>query len=267
MLHEVSIVLRKSLDPAKLVLDAMLGFYAPHSNQGDVEYDKKIIRRSCILLLDELKKASPVINSHVKEEAMNLACEWRVKMNVADEEGLEVMAFLKLLAAYELASSFNAMEVQHLLDVLEQRRRATGLHQDLGNAEKSPVPEGIAVQDGRVFQLNSNEHLNGHYLTGNQVLDALKIPSDPAKLVLDTIQFSLKEGNGEIVFGGNVCLLSWLMRVFPKISPHVKEVAMKLAGQLKANVRANGENSLGVLALLQLTAIYGLSTLFMKMKF
>lgn len=136
--HEVSNALRSSSDPAKLVLDGMQGFYPPNLGQQDFKYDADIIRRSCILLLDELKKLSPVISYHVKEESMKMASEWREKMSVANKDCLEVLGFLKFVATYDIGSSFNANELQMLLDIVSQHCQTSELRQALGIVETVP---------------------------------------------------------------------------------------------------------------------------------
>ncbi|KAJ6682903.1 FRIGIDA-LIKE PROTEIN [Salix koriyanagi] len=65
MKNEVSIALRLSSDPAKLVLDAMEGFYPPHLREGDVEFKEVVVKRSCNLLLEQLMKISPTIKPHM----------------------------------------------------------------------------------------------------------------------------------------------------------------------------------------------------------
>ncbi|XP_039056928.1 FRIGIDA-like protein 5 [Hibiscus syriacus] len=69
---EVVMSLQRSADPAKLVLEAMEGFYPPHLCKGDREFEGKVARRS-ILLLEHLMELSPEIDPHVREKAMILA--------------------------------------------------------------------------------------------------------------------------------------------------------------------------------------------------
>ena len=138
MRAEVSTILQTSSDPSMLVLDAMHGFYPPHSREEDRVFDVNIIRRSCILLLEQLMKTSPVVEPQVREEAMKLAFEWKAKMKVADENCLEVLGFLQLLASYGLGSGFNEDELRGLLATIDQHRQAPELCRTLGIIDKAP---------------------------------------------------------------------------------------------------------------------------------
>ncbi|GAU15572.1 hypothetical protein TSUD_108300 [Trifolium subterraneum] len=91
--------------------------------------------------------------------------------------------------------------------------------------------------------------------------------SDPARVVLDIIQNPIiplcKDGdNGVIIAGHHIYLLEQLMRISPDIKPCVREEALKLALDLKANIKENNENSLVVLGFLLLLSIYGLVSYF-----
>ncbi|KAF7805161.1 FRIGIDA-like protein 5 [Senna tora] len=195
MCHEVSNALQASSDPAKLVLDAMQGFYPPDLSHRDIEeYDANIIR-GCILLLDELKKSSPVISSHVKEESKKLASEWWENMSVANKDCLEVLCFLKFVATYELGSSFNANELQMLLHIISQHCQTSELRKALGIVETVPgdfVAKPLyadnqfsATTGGRNLQLLSNQQTNSPELMNNDILVDPQT-SDPAKLVSAT---------------------------------------------------------------------------------
>ncbi len=135
---EVCTILQTSSDPSKLVLDAMHGFYPPHSREEDMVFDVNIIRRSCILLLEQLMKTLPVVEPQVREEAMKLAIEWKAKMKVADDNCLEVLGFLQLLATYGLSSGFNEDELRSLLATIDQYRQAPELCRTLGIIYKAP---------------------------------------------------------------------------------------------------------------------------------
>ncbi|KAK9293321.1 hypothetical protein L1049_021313 [Liquidambar formosana] len=134
----VSSALRMSSDAAKLVLDAMQGFYPPHSKEGDVEFEASVIRRSCILLLEQLMSVAPQINPNMKEEAVKLAGEWRAKMRVETHNSWEVLGFLQLLATYGVASAFDAHDLLHLLGTVAQHRKVPELRRVLALADKIP---------------------------------------------------------------------------------------------------------------------------------
>ncbi|KAA8536930.1 hypothetical protein F0562_029408 [Nyssa sinensis] len=136
MADEVSNALRLSLDPAKLVLDAMEGFYPPHLKKGNLEFEGSVIRRSCILLLEQLMRISPQIQPHVKEEALKIAGEWKAKMIVGNS--LEVLGFLLLLASYGLVPAFDAEKIINLFEIVAQCKQSAELCRALGLTDKIP---------------------------------------------------------------------------------------------------------------------------------
>lgn len=138
MASEVYRALRLSLDPAKLVLDAMQGFYPPHLKKGDVGFEENVVRRSCIVLLEQLMKISPLIKPHVTEDALKLAEEWKAKMRVVPANYLEVLGFLQLLASYKLASGFDADELLKLFAVVVEHNQAPDLCRVLGFTDRVP---------------------------------------------------------------------------------------------------------------------------------
>ncbi|KAG2695363.1 hypothetical protein I3760_07G010500 [Carya illinoinensis] len=290
---QVSTILQTSSDPSKLVLDAMHGFYPPHSREGFMEFDVNIIRRSCILLLEQLMKASPVVNPQVREAAIKLAVEWKQKMRMAHDNCFEVLGFLQLLAAYRLGSCFDGYELQSLLDMVDQHAQALELRQTLGIACKTPVtsilhsqeqpeylpPENAANSSSadlqltattcKNFQLLLNEQWNSPDEMCDAIFHALQMSLDPAKLVLDVIQGSFpriwekrETGFQASSMNSYFFMLEQLMRMSPQIDPQVKEEATKLAVDWKERLTANTRNSLEVLAFLQLLASYGLASSF-----
>jgi len=99
------------------------------------------------------------------------------------------------------------------------------------------------------------------------ILDNLQKSSDPAKLVLDiilnpTIPLPKKGDKAVIIDEGWIYLLEQLMIISPNIKSCVKDEALKLARELKANMKENTENSLKGLGFLLILSIYGLRTYF-----
>ncbi|XP_048429015.1 putative leucine-rich repeat-containing protein DDB_G0290503 [Pyrus x bretschneideri] len=291
---EISGILQASSDPAKLVLDAMQGFY-PSSlvvENKECDFDVSVIRRSCILLLQELKRVSPQINPPVREEARKLAGDWKDKMTVAVENGLEVLGFLLLITTFDLTSTYPESELQSLLLVAGQQAhvaQATGL--SLGISDKAPEcsitsvkivePESSlakseatlsspyfqpsATIDARTLQGILIEHMKQNHSMQKEMLAALQMSSDPAKLVLDVIQTSFARywSRGEVALEETfmlsmIDLLEELMRVSPNVGPHVKEDAIKLAYTWEAKMKGNTENSSESLGYLQFLATYRL---------
>ncbi|CAB4315522.1 unnamed protein product [Prunus armeniaca] len=291
--REISGVLQASSDPAKLVLDAMQGFYPSKLNVDNQEfdYDLRVIRRSCLLLLQELKRFSPQINPHVREEAMELAADWKAKMKVATENWLEILGFLRLVSTYEFTTAYDAKKLQSLLAIVVNQDQATEFCQAFGITNKAPVgnivslpvkieePECLPVRspstssspnlqlnattDARNLQGSPNEHLSGKQPRHIEMFDALQMSLNPAKLVLKLVQASLTEhwkiGHvGSKVVMKNISILNDLTRVKPHVGLDVKKDAVSLAVQWQEKMRADAENSLEILVFLQFVAAYGL---------
>lgn len=117
-------------DPARLVLDGIRGFYKLNK-QGDIPSRLRVIRKSCILLMDQLIRLSPEIKPLVRDEAMRLAAEW--KKNKSSNQ-LEILGFLHLLAAYGLTSAFEVDEVFKLFEIVSERQQNLEMCQALGFA-------------------------------------------------------------------------------------------------------------------------------------
>ncbi|PRQ42009.1 hypothetical protein RchiOBHm_Chr3g0452981 [Rosa chinensis] len=228
MCIELSAILKESSDPAKLVLDAMQGFYP---DNRELHFDLMVRRRGCCLLLKELKTISPQISPQVREEATKLAANWKAKMTVASDNDLEVLGFLRLVAAYDLASIYDAKELKGLLSSVSNGQQAAHIGQALGFAAPASLQSSL----------------------------------EPAKLVLDWMQTDLSQywTKGDVWLEATsiktcIFVLQQLMRVVPHVGQHVKEDAMKLAVQWKAKLRANAENAWEILGFLHFIAAYGL---------
>ncbi|CAN1236358.1 FRIGIDA-like protein 5 [Linum grandiflorum] len=139
MKDEAKAALKLSSEPAKLVLDAMEGFYPPHLKKGDVEFEEGVIRNSCLMLLEELTRMSPEIKPTVRKEAMKVACDWMSRMKCDADHSIEVLALLQLMAAFGLASSFDDDELVPRVRVIAHYSQAPRLLQDLGLANKISV--------------------------------------------------------------------------------------------------------------------------------
>ncbi|XP_068341144.1 FRIGIDA-like protein 5 [Pyrus communis] len=143
---EVSACLQLSSDPAKLVLDAMQGFYPSSSTVENREFhfDLSVIRRSCIHLLKEVKRVSPKISDQVRAEAKKLAGEWRARMTVAAESWLEVLGFLWLVTAYDLTSISDSEELQSLLRIAaNHEKQSDELYGILDTEDKTPASSNL----------------------------------------------------------------------------------------------------------------------------
>ncbi|XP_043689914.1 truncated FRIGIDA-like protein 1 [Telopea speciosissima] len=134
---EVTVAFKSASDPAKLVLDAMVGFFPPNS-KGDKDGELAAIRRTCILLLEQLKTISPQISPQVKEKAKKLALEWKGKLTLGGPNHLEALAFLQLLATFDLVSGFSIDWLLDLLVTIARRRQALELCRALGFTDNMP---------------------------------------------------------------------------------------------------------------------------------
>lgn len=137
VINKISSLLRTATDAGKMVLNAVQGFYPSDYGKGKMEFDQDTVRRSCIVLLDQLFIASSEIGPQVREEALKLACEWKAKMRVEAENNLEVLGFLQLLAAFKLGSYFITTELKLLLDIIAHHRQEPILRRALGIADKA----------------------------------------------------------------------------------------------------------------------------------
>ncbi|XP_047329907.1 uncharacterized protein LOC124933536 [Impatiens glandulifera] len=110
--------LRMSRDPATVILDAMKGFYPPHLTMGDKRFETSVVMKTCVLLLQQLRRISPQIELIVQERALQLAKEWMNKISHTTHDSLAALGLLNLLASYDLASSFDPNDVIRLLELV-----------------------------------------------------------------------------------------------------------------------------------------------------
>ncbi|XP_038900710.1 uncharacterized protein LOC120087846 isoform X2 [Benincasa hispida] len=277
---ELIITLQTSSNPAKLVLDAMRWFYPPHTVSEDAKIDLHNVKRGCILLSELLLNFSPKITPPLREEALVLAGQWKAKMSTPVENHVEVVAFLLLVANFQLASDFNADELQILLNSISQYKQAFDLSRALGIVDKSSANE-VLVSSSKNEQLSMdpnekrlylllNKKLTGPKLIPSVILPILKESSYPAKLVLDLIQGSFHQqlkkeqlGLEERFLRWSTLLLKQLKQISPIIGPKEREDAMKLAVEWKLNMRSDSNGSMdAVVGFLQLLVSYGLTTSF-----
>ncbi|XP_050116418.1 FRIGIDA-like protein 5 isoform X1 [Malus sylvestris] len=287
---EISAVLQVSPDPAKLVLDSMQGFY--HSNsradKSGCGFDLSITRVSCILLLETLKSISPKINPEVKEEAIKLAGDWKVKMTTGTENCLDVLCFLRFVSTYGITSFYDA--IQSLCAIVAEDEHTTELSCALGISDKAPAktetPESLLAKNAGTFsspnlQLSATtdaSHLQGvlneifsrDRLLQNETWATFQMSSDPEKFVMDVMQTSFAKyctvedvGFRETVMSKCISLLDKLMRIKPHVGPHVNKDALKLAVHWKSKIGA-GTQAFELLGFLQFIATYGLLSMFNK---
>jgi len=119
------------------------------------------------------------------------------------------------------------------------------------------------TMDERSLMLLPCELTDELELSDDDILGNLQGLSDPSKVILDIIQNPIikkcKIGDDAVIIDDrHILLLIELRKISPNIRPHVREEAMKLALDLKANISQNTENSAAVLGFLLILSIYGL---------
>lgn len=136
---EISKALQLAPDPARLVLDAISTFNKSESwnahemkwngfNSGDFCH----VRKSCILLLEQLRTFPFKIDPHVNEEVLKLAFDWKERAL----KGVVAYGFLQLIVTYSLISSYEADELFGLLEIASEYHQSPALCLALGLTDK-----------------------------------------------------------------------------------------------------------------------------------
>lgn len=152
--EELPFALKCATEPARMVLDALEGFYPPDqsTSQGN-ENDTALqgLRRSCLILMES---AVPVLattepgdhhplSSEIKQQAKAIANQWKPKMadmklDASNGSTLEAQAFLQLLATFCIPSEFNEDELCKIILIVSRRRQTPELCRSLGLTHKMP---------------------------------------------------------------------------------------------------------------------------------
>ncbi|MBA0716191.1 hypothetical protein Golax_015043 [Gossypium laxum] len=136
---EISDALQLAPDPARLVLDAISTFNIPESsnthekkwngfNSGNLCH----VRKSCILLLEQLRTFPFQIDPHVNEEVLKLAFDWKERAL----KGVVAYGFLQLIVTYSLIFAYEADELFGLLVIASEYHQSPALCQALGLTDK-----------------------------------------------------------------------------------------------------------------------------------
>uniref|UniRef100_A0A0C9RJV0 FRIGIDA-like protein n=1 Tax=Wollemia nobilis TaxID=56998 RepID=A0A0C9RJV0_9CONI len=167
---EVPSALNSAIDPARLVLESLEGFYQSEQKSPGNQGDKKesglpAQRRACILLLESLVTVladpvlgveHPVVPSNIKEKAKSIADEWKSKIDLegdaANGNSLEAQAFLQLLATFGIASEFNQDDLCKLVLAVARRRQTPELCRSLGLTSKMPDFVETLVNSGKQIE-------------------------------------------------------------------------------------------------------------------
>ncbi|KAM5561428.1 FRIGIDA-like protein 4a [Rosa sericea] len=128
--------IRASVGSGKIVLEAMRWFYPSESNKGEMSCELSVVRRSCVVLLEEMTKVRPLIRPEVKEEAVRVALEWKGKARNEVTNTLELWAFLQLVGAFGLVGEFDRDEIFKLFGSVAVRKQAPELFRSLGFVDR-----------------------------------------------------------------------------------------------------------------------------------
>uniref|UniRef100_A0A803LM73 FRIGIDA-like protein n=1 Tax=Chenopodium quinoa TaxID=63459 RepID=A0A803LM73_CHEQI len=297
MSAEVQSALQLSSDPAKLVLDAMEGFFRAHLKKDGMEYEDIVVRSSCVLLLEQLMELMPEIKTAVREEARVLACVWREKLRAESGNCMVVMGFLLLVAAYWLWWDFDKEDLRNLCEVVGQHRVVNKLHSKLGFQQKYEV-SNVASQaqknelytppmknafvspstdpsielctlckgmDANGLKSYLVKHVKDLKLFPEKVMDCLRWASDPAKLVFNVVQDFYLEMN-EFQGNTNISCCNVLLEQLMQLSPHInfvlKEDIINFAARWKARLAKESTKPFFVFGFLKFLAAYKLSSSF-----
>ncbi|KAL2920998.1 FRIGIDA-like protein 1 [Bienertia sinuspersici] len=294
---EVKSALKLSSDPAKLVLDAMEGFFSPHLKRGKLEYEGIVVRSSCVLLLEQLIELKPEIKKPVREEARALARSWIEKVRAERGSYMMVLGFLLLIVVYRVWSDFDKDELRCFCDAVQQHRVAGELRSKLGFLPKcgmstmesqfqkeepyTPPVKNVSVSPSNdssidlstlCEQMNANglksyliKHVKDLKSIDEKVLDCIRYASEPAKLIFKVVQefyLELDEIHGEAYISCSNFLLDKLMKLSTHINSSLKEETINFAARWKARLAMESTKPFLVFGFLKFLAAYKLSNSF-----
>ncbi|XP_009765093.1 FRIGIDA-like protein 5 [Nicotiana sylvestris] len=245
---EVSTALKLSTDSGMLVLEALGGFYPEKPRKEKIECNRSIIRKSCILLLEQLIRISPDITPQAKLEASKLAFDWKAKMIDEIENHLAILGFLLLVGAYSLASAFDKNELKSLCRTVAQHANVIQICHVLG----------ISHSKGEPLSNNIERRSKGQLLISGCASSVVHATSDPAKIVLDALrkcysaereksknELTKKRKRDSKKFSSVMTrfpdLLEQLREVSPEIRPQVKTEATEFAVEWRATLIGSWE--------------------------
>nr|XP_027063774.1 truncated FRIGIDA-like protein 1 isoform X2 [Coffea arabica] len=182
-------------DPAKMVVDAVQGLIADDSGSG-TSVDLGGLRRVGVVLLEELMRAKVEIRDGVKEKAKAIAAEWKGKLAAAssgsgsggdgggEEDGLEKLCFLHMLAAFGLVENdgFDLNELVEYAAVIARYRQAVELCRALKFGDKISDIIQKLIGEGKhllavkfIFQFEMTDRFPPVPLLKTYVLDSKKL--------------------------------------------------------------------------------------------
>uniref|UniRef100_M4F4V3 FRIGIDA-like protein n=1 Tax=Brassica campestris TaxID=3711 RepID=M4F4V3_BRACM len=288
--------IKRSSDPAKLVLETVNGLYAAHQRTEATNLDPKSVQRSSICLLECLMDMSPNPTAEVQGEAFKFATEWKNITLVEAENPVEVLEFLNFLAAFSFAYAFDADQVQSLFDVDFLCKYGLSLCKALGVSALAPVNNNVLSLEDKPEQqpreapvINSSDpcsldvqqsiaspHLpdedslrdieDSTSFSPNEVSTKLRMLKYPGRFVLTCLDDALigARRRGELSLAEPIVktfipLLEELARGVVSTDPGLHSYATKVAREWVSMMGASVEKSeLEVWAFLQFIVAFGL---------
>ena len=119
-------------NPAKLVLESLRFFYPFDSSKFDVGIDLNVVRKSCVVFLEELNRAGCLVESQERKEAMRMAVEWEANM----KNSLEVLGFLMFVPIFGLTDEFDKDETLKYMENVVQCEQAPELFHAFGFTDR-----------------------------------------------------------------------------------------------------------------------------------
>ncbi|CAH8387044.1 unnamed protein product [Eruca vesicaria subsp. sativa] len=270
---------KRSYDPAKLVLDTINGLYAAHQRTSAKNLDTKSVQRSSIFLLECLMDMSTKPTAEVQGEAIKFATEWKNTNLVEAENPVEVLEFLHFLAAFSLVYTFDADKVQSIFDVAFLRKYSPSLCKALGLSSLAPVNSVPSLNEQQPI-INSNDlyssdvqqsiassHLpNEDSLRDFEGSTSFSQNENPGRFVLTSVEDALKDAHQRGVLSLEepalmtlVPLLEEMELVVISTDPDLDSEATRMAHQWVGMMGASEKKSeLEVWAFLQFMVAFGL---------
>ncbi|KAL9253679.1 Coatomer subunit delta-like protein [Drosera capensis] len=186
MLYDVITGLQISSNPAELVLHAMLGFYTTDVEDENMGVELSTVRRTCIMLLELLMHVNPPIKTHIKYQTTLLAFDWKQNIDVDGVDYLELVGFLLLVTAYELAYAFDGNVLAELAERAKQHPEYPVCLRNLDLLDKPSAMNTIAPPISSGKQLGNMERANS-FLEPSSSLEsksASGLTTDPINVIV-----------------------------------------------------------------------------------
>ncbi|XP_010499727.1 PREDICTED: FRIGIDA-like protein 2 [Camelina sativa] len=195
---ELRDAIRCAENPAALVLDAIEGCYHCSSPSSSSSSSARAIglRRIFVLLLEDLIEINANLTNDLRERARTLAYNWKLSIGNKPSEAL---AFLHLVAAFELGSLFSNEELCDYIFLITKYKQVTTISRKIG-LDRKKIAELIKkfLHTGRLLVaikfIYENE-MTGEFEPVSILKTSLKNSRAAAKRVCAEGSYSLKAQN------------------------------------------------------------------------